>query len=152
MYLILHKHSKLSLYIWHHLWWFPTVFSYPVAKCHRLLHCRNLVAVGLSVGYETWPRLAMYVFLIQLLMRGLLNCTELRESCNVLWTRLVCGNSCCFSKATDSLLAQPVRRQMPALRAVQGDCERVYKCQEKFKAVESTGIHSRQLALYSFCK
>ena len=30
-------------------------FSWPYPSGHRLLHSPSLVAVGLSVGYETWP-------------------------------------------------------------------------------------------------
>ena len=48
------------------------------------------------------------------------------HSCKGLWACVTCGDFHHFSEANDCPLHSPEGRQMPAVRAVQGDCERVY--------------------------
>ena len=84
----------------------------------RLLHSPILLAIGLSLEYETWPSVADITLLwlagkIPLLQRimgssGRLEFTPSKKPLTV-------------------PLRSPYGRQMPAVRAVQGDCERVYQ-------------------------
>ena len=59
-------------------------------------------------------------------LEGYLTCTEFWLICSTLWVRVTGGNLHRFKKVTDSPLHSPSGRQMPAVRAVSGDCEIVH--------------------------
>ena len=113
-----------------------------------LLYSPSLVAIGLSVGYETWPIISRCCLMYDWLL-GLAAPNKGWGTPQLHWimVRMQSIMGSCdrwefptFSKATDSPLAQPWRqanacrqgcakrlrksldRQMPAIKAVQGDC------------------------------
>ena len=53
----------------------------------------------------------------------------------------------CFSKATDSSLHRPDSRQIPAVGAVQGDCERVSGCAHMEEVAPTTCAKLQDLDL-----
>ena len=90
---------------------------------YRLLHSPSLVALGLSVGYETWPPTGWHHALVIGWSKYRL---ELPQPKWILGSH----NWWEFPPFLQRPLTVPLHslngRQMPAVRAVQGDCERVY--------------------------
>ena len=98
----------------------------------RLLHRPRLMAVGLSECYETWPPIGWhhhFVIAWYKFRLGLPHLLCIMGSCD-LWEFVP------FYRPLTAPLHSPNGRQMPAIRAVQGDCERVYTLQ-----VACTVIH-----------
>ena len=94
--------------------------------CPRLLHSPSLVVIGLSLGYETWPPIRWYPpFVID-------------WSMNICWDWLHCnGWWACDWWEFAPFFVRPswqspctalMAGNLPAIRAVQGDCGRVYCC------------------------
>ena len=115
------------------LWWSGIVeqrnsnwFSPLIAKwgirivvLHRLIH--SLVVVGLSVGYETWPPIDWHhIFVI-----GWSKCSWDCLSRNGFALTSPMEISIAFQRSLAVPLHSPNGRQMPVVRAVQGDRERV---------------------------
>ena len=74
-------------------------------KQQRLLHSLSLVAVGLSVVYETWPTGVTNVWLD--IDRGSLHCSAFYVSCNALKAHMSVWNPYHFPKATHNPLHSP---------------------------------------------
>ena len=91
----------------------------------RLLHSLSLVAVGLSEGYETWsPNSRRHAFVI---VWSTYRLFCLVPDCPIaLWAHMTSGNSHRFQTTVIVPLHSPKGRHLPAVRALQGDCERVY--------------------------
>ena len=94
----------------------------------RLLHSLSLVVLQLSVGYETWPPIGLHH---PLWLAGL----------NIGWdcishNGLTSGNFHHFQRPLTVFLHSTNSRHLPAVGAVQGNCERVYifAAQEIFQA------------------
>ena len=109
------------------LWWCSCrcVQMQCVLVSTRLLHSPNLVVIGLSVGYETWPPIRGHAPLVigwYKYILGLPN-VPLRYGLIRMWP---VGIPTIFQTPVTVPLHSPNGRQMPAIRAVQGDCERVY--------------------------
>ena len=99
-------------------------WNYPVPWHDRLLHSPRLVAVGLSVGYEIWPHIGWYA-------DSVISWSIDWETSQLHWIlgdygmKLLVGISIIFEMPQTVPLHSPDGR-MPAIMAVQGDCERVY--------------------------
>ena len=89
----------------------------------RLLHSLSLVAVGLSVGYETWPPIGWNrPFEISWSTCRLeLPCVP--KHYRLTWSM---GIYTVLQRPLTVPLHSPNGKQMPAVRAVKRDCERVY--------------------------
>ena len=88
----------------------------------RLLHSLSLVAIGLSVGYETWPLIGWHhPFVIGWKDRFGLPSASLHY--RLMWP---VGIPTIFQTSVTVPLHCPKGRQLPAIRAVQWDCERVW--------------------------
>ena len=85
----------------------------------RLLHSHNLLAVALSVEHGTWPSVACVVSCMNGLSKYWLVNYHIQCIMNL-------GITTIFQRSLTVSLHSPNGRQMPAIRAVQGDCERVY--------------------------
>ena len=92
--------------------------SWPYPSDHRLLHSPSLVAVGLSVGYETWPPIGWHHPIVIGWSEDRLG---LPSAPLLTWP---VGIPTIFQTPVTAHLHCPNGR--PAVRAVQGNCERVY--------------------------
>ena len=102
---------------------------YPlVAPCGdrhlRLLHSPSLVAIGLSVGYETWPPIGWHLPFVIGWSEDRLGLPSAPLHYGLKWP---VGIPTAFQTSVTVLLHCPNGRQLPTVRAVQGDCERVYR-------------------------
>ena len=88
----------------------------------RLLHSPNRVAVGLSVWYETWPPIGWHHPAVISWSRYRLGLPRVAMHCGFMW---LVGIATVFHRSLTVSLHNPNGRQMPVIRAVQGDCERV---------------------------
>ena len=95
---------------------------------HRLLLGHNLVVIGLSVGYEQHP--IMWYWYETWLHPFVIDWSKYRLGLpSALLHHVLArpvGISTAFQTPVTVPLHSPNGRQMPAVRAVQGDCERVY--------------------------
>ena len=89
----------------------------------RLLHSLTSVAVGLSVGYETWPLVGWHHPFVIGWSKYRLRFLTAPLHYEFMWP---VGIHTVFQTPVTVPLHHPNGRQMSALRAVQGDCERVY--------------------------
>ena len=90
----------------------------------RLLHSPSLVASGLSVGYATWTPTGWHHPLVTVWSKyglGLPQSQWIVGSCDR-WEFPIFGH---WQSPWTALIYNG--RQMPAVKAVQGDCERVYE-------------------------
>ena len=89
----------------------------------RLLHSLIVVALGLSVEYETWPPIGWhhpFVISWSKYRLGLHNSQWL-------WVHMTGGNFHCFFRGHwQSPCTALMAGKLPAIRVVQGDCDRVY--------------------------
>ena len=86
----------------------------------RLLHSLNLVAIGLSVGYKTWPPCGWHHPLVIGWSKYRLGLPSAPLHYGLTWP---VGILTVFSDLSDSPFHS---LNLPAVRAVQEDCERVY--------------------------
>ena len=91
----------------------------------RLLHNPNLAAIGLSVGYETWPSIAWHHTFVIGLWKYRLGLPQSAMDCGL---KIPVGIPTILQRPLTVPLHSPNGRLLPAVRAVQGDCERVYSC------------------------
>ena len=87
----------------------------------RLLHSSSLVAIGLSVGYETWPPIGWHQALVIVWSKYRLGLPSAPLHYGITWP---VGIRTVFQTLVTVPLCSPDSRQMPG--AVQGNCERVY--------------------------
>ena len=83
----------------------------------RLLHSLSLVAVGLSMGYETWLRIGWHHPFMIGWCKYRLGLPHVTMHFGLMEISTV------FQGLLTVLLYSPNGRQKPAVRAVQGDCE-----------------------------
>ena len=91
-------------------------FSWPYPSGHRLLHSPSLVAAGLS-----WPLIGWHHYFVICWSKDRLGLPSVPLHYGITW-RDEWEFQLCSSESTFAL-------QLPAVRAVQGDCERVYSGQ-----------------------
>ena len=87
----------------------------------RLLHSPNMVVIGLSVGYETWPPID-WPFVISC-FRYRLGMPSAPWRYGLTWPL---GIPTVFQTRVTASFSSPNGRQLPSVKAVQGDRERVY--------------------------
>ena len=86
----------------------------------RLLHNPNLAAIGLSVGYETWPSIAWHHTFVIGLWKYRLGLPQSAMDCGL---KIPVGIPTILQRPLTVPLHSPNGRLLPAVRAVQGDCE-----------------------------
>ena len=101
-----------------------------------LLQSPSLVAVGLSVGYETWPPIGCFMIGSSKDRLGL-HSAPLHYG--LTWP---VGILTVFQTPVTVPLHCPNDRQLPAVRTVQGDCERVYEWFPPLSGDEKISVHS----------
>ena len=88
----------------------------------RLLHSPNMEAIGLSAGYETWPPICWHQAFVIGWSKYRLGLPVAPLHYGLTWT---VGIPTVFHTPVTVPLHCPNGRQLPAVRAVQWDCERV---------------------------
>ena len=89
----------------------------------RLLYSPSMVAIGLSVRYETWPLTGWHHAFVIGWSKYRLGLPSAPLHYGLMWP---VGTPTIFQTPVTVPLHSPNGRQMPAIRAVQWDCERVY--------------------------
>ena len=105
-----------------------------IASMSRLLHSPSLVAIGLSVGYETWPPIGWHHAFVIGWSKYRLGLPSAPFHYGLTWPM---GISTVFQTPVTVPLHSPNDRQMPAVRPVQWDCEMVYSMREQFYSVQN---------------
>ena len=114
--------------IWYLCWMF---YSVNHLTCHkhmisfpspRLLHSPKLVVLAVSEGYETWPPVGWHHSFVIGWSKYRLGYPSDPLHYGFMWSVRI---PTIIHTPTTVPLPSPKGRQMPALRAVQGDCERV---------------------------
>ena len=93
----------------------------------RLPHSPSLVAIGLSAGYETWPPIGCHHPFVIGWSIDRLGLPSAPLHYGLTWP---VGIPTVFHTSVTVPLHCPNGRQLPAARAVQRDCERVYSRRE----------------------
>ena len=91
--------------------------------CFRLLHSHKLAVIGLSVGYETWPLIGWHHHFMIGWSKFRLRLHNAPLHYGLTWS---VGIPIGFQILVTVPLDIPIGRQMPAVRAVQVHCERIY--------------------------
>ena len=106
---------------------------YPEGCPHcRLIHSPSLLAMGLSVGYETWPAIGWCHCLHAKLVCLNMDWVYLQVKCIIGKLQCIVGWCCRGGIHTDFQRSLTIpytaltAGKLPAISAVQGDCERVY--------------------------
>ena len=94
----------------------------PTLGSFRLLHSPSLMAVRLSVVYETWPPIGYHRAFVIGWSKYRLGMPSAQLRYGLTWP---VGIPTIFQTPVTVPLHSPNGRQMPAIRAVQGGCERV---------------------------
>ena len=118
-------HVDISWGYWHR--------SASISHCrtkglHRLLHSPSLVAIGLSVRNETWPPIVWHHLFVIGWSKYRLGLPSAPLRYGLMWP---VGISTIFQTPLTVPLHSPNGRQLPelpAVRAVQGDCEEPTVC------------------------
>ena len=108
----------------YHLSCCPLVGPREEMELNRLLHSPSLVALGLSGEYETWPPIGWHCHFVI----GQSKYNVVIASVVISWNRWEFPPY--FQRALTVPLRSPNGRQMPAVRAVQGGCERVWELKD----------------------
>ena len=91
-------------------------------RLSRMLHSPSLVAIGLSVVCETWPPIGWHHSFVIGWFKYRLGLPNTPLHYGRMWP---VGIPIVFQTSVTVSLHRPDGRQMPVVRAVQGDCERV---------------------------
>ena len=107
-----------------YIWWCASkAVKQSTAPLYRLLHSLSLVAIGLSVGYETWPSIGWHHAFVIGWSRYRLGLPSTLLHYGLTWP---VGIPNILQTPVRVPLLSPNGRHLPAVRTVQGDCERVY--------------------------
>ena len=89
----------------------------------RLIHSPSLVAVRLWVGYDTWTPIGWHHAFVIGLFSYRLGLPQFAVQCGLMW---LLGISVFYRGHRQSPCTALMAGNLPAIRAVQGDCEGVY--------------------------
>ena len=120
--------------------------QWPICGHCRLLHSHNLVALGLSVGYETWPPIGWHHPCMIRWSKYRLGFPRVPLHFGLTWPVWI---STIFQRSLTVPLHSLNGRQIPAVSAVQGGCERVYGgCEGFLIYTDSALLHYILLSIH----